>query len=82
MTSPVLMYHFSIRGLRFVRRPICSPPDDGTLCFVDNGQGWGWTDRQAALFKDGKWTTQNGKDLRFAPAHWTVLDYEAHQHGE
>lgn len=72
--------HFSIGCLRFVRRPVAEVPVDGTLCFADNGHARGWTDRAPAMFKDGKWTSPNGKDLRFAPNYWIVLD-EGAQHG-
>jgi hypothetical protein len=65
---------FSIAGIPFNRRPVSQPPADGTLCFADNGNPWGWTDRGPALFKDGRWTTTTGKDLRFVPSYWIVLD--------
>jgi hypothetical protein len=66
---------FSILGPTFLRRPISEPPENETYCFVDSGVGGGWTDREAALFEDCAWTKPNGKQLRFVPAFWTVLDH-------
>lgn len=80
MTAPALR-HFSIIGIRFLRRPVSEVPPDGTLCFADNGHAYGWTDRAPAQFKDGKWSSTSGRDLRFKPNYWTVLDTEV-RHGD
>ena len=69
--------HFSIMAIPCLRGPVSEARPDGTLCFADNSDAHGCTDRSAALFKDGKWTTYGGKDLRFVPNYWTVMDERA-----
>lgn len=68
------IHKFSVLGLTFVRYPISEPPKDGTLGFVDDGVGGGWTDRDVAVFKDGEWKKPSGAKLRFVPAYWGELD--------
>ena len=65
---------FTTIGLTFIRRPICDAPLDGSLVFLDNGEGGGWTDRAVGIFRDGAWVTPKGKPLRFVPAYWSVLE--------
>lgn len=56
--------------MQFVRRPISITPEDGTLCYADNGPRYGEIPRQAvAVFKGGEW-----KRLKFEPTHWTHWD--------
>jgi len=79
MSAAFFLHKFSVIGLHFVRRPVEEVADEGALGMVDNGHARGWTDRQMATFKDGRWVTPKGKPLRFEPKFWTVLDDEAHR---
>lgn len=59
----------------FIRRPVSDPPADRTVCFVDDGGESGWRNGQtAALYRDGEWTNDKGRPLRFAPTFWTTFD--------
>jgi hypothetical protein len=59
--------------LRFMRRQLnLHPAPEGTMCIVDNGTPEGWTDRQPAQFKDGRWVGMKSK-LRFVPTHWLTF---------
>lgn len=73
MTGAILR-RFSIGPLKFLRRPLSEVPPDGTLGAVDNGDAFGWTNRSAAMFKDGEWANARGKPLSFQPTYWTILD--------
>jgi hypothetical protein len=68
------IHKFSVLGLAFTRRPVSDPPADKTLCFVDDGVGGGWQDRDVGVFNDGEWRKPSGRKLRFTPAYWAVLD--------
>lgn len=78
MSALSFIHKFSVIGLHFIRRPMEEVAPEGTLGMVDNGVGRGWTDRQMAMVKDGRWVTPKGKALRFEPRYWTVLNDEAH----
>ena len=65
---------FEVLGLPWVRRPASEPPTDTYPVIVDNGEGGGWTDRQAAIFRDGEWRPFKSKALRFVPMFWSTLD--------
>lgn len=53
--------------MEFVRRPVSILPEEGAICFVDNGPRHGAITRQTAgVFKGGKWTR-----VPFEPTHWT-----------
>lgn len=69
----MMLQHFSIGPLKFVRRPVREVPPEGTLCFVDNGHEGGWSDREIGMFKGGVWTDRKGAPLRFEPNYWTEL---------
>lgn len=56
--------------MAFVRRPVSICPDEGTVCFADNGPRFGTIPQQGvALYEGGKW-----KLLKFEPSHWVALD--------
>lgn len=61
--------------LRFVRRPVSRPPNDGQICFVDGGTERGYSNGQTvAIYKGGRFTNDRGKPLRFEPTFWTSWD--------
>ncbi len=68
------IHNFTVMGIRFVRRPTSEQPEEGTIGFIDNGVGGGWTDRDVGVFKNGEWRKPSGAAPRFVPAFWTVLD--------
>lgn len=56
--------------MRFVRRPVSITPDEGTVCFVDDGPRLGVIGRNTgAFFKGGKWHR-----VKWEPTHWTVWE--------
>ncbi len=53
--------------MRMVRRPVSITPEEGTVCFVDNGPRVGTIPRAGAgAFKGGRWVS-----VKFEPTHWT-----------
>ena len=73
---------FTVLGLTFIRRPICDPPKEDALVFLDNGEGGGWTYRAVGIFKDGAWLTPKGQALRFIPQFWSVIEDREKPDGE
>lgn len=70
-------YSVSLGGvpLHFVRRPVSIRPDEGTICYADNGPRFGGIDRQrVAIFKAGVWLGGNKRPLPFEPTHWTTWE--------
>lgn len=74
MTGRMVLRRFSVGPLTFLRRPVSETPPDGTICFIDNGDARGYTNRTYGEFKHGSWSKGNGKALPFEPTHWIVLD--------
>ncbi len=61
-----------VHAINFVRRPVSIPPDEGTVCFADEGEQFGKLTRQCvAVFKGGAWLAKNNQPLPFKPTHWT-----------
>lgn len=71
--------------LRFVTRPISTPPWEGAIGFLDGLTAKGNPGRQIAVFKDGEWRGgAGGQALRITPSTWTVCaetDAEAKRKG-
>lgn len=74
MTEPRVLQRFSVGPIKFLRRPVSETPPDGTICFVDNGDQRGFTNRTYGLFEGGVWSKGKGKALPFEPTHWIVVD--------
>ncbi len=54
-------------AMGMVRRPVSIAPEEGMVCFVDNGPRVGTIPRTGAgTFKGGLWV-----GVKFEPTHWT-----------
>jgi hypothetical protein len=59
--------------MHMVRRPMAIEPEDGMVCFVDNGPRFGTIAKHTgAQFKGGKW-----RKVRFDVTHWTHWEHKA-----
>ncbi len=71
-----MLRNFELLGIRFTRRPVSDPPEDGTLCCVDDGDENSWKNGQRpAQYRDGAWLNiSTGRPLNMVPTFWTTFD--------
>lgn len=59
---------------RFIRRPISTLPEEGTIGFLDGYDEKGKARRGVGVFRGGQWWGGKGHSkLKFDPVVWTVL---------
>lgn len=64
-----------LHSILFVRQPVSITPPDGTTCFVDQGDGRGWSGGHSpAMWRGGEWLNLRGKPLGFVPTYWTTFE--------
>jgi hypothetical protein len=60
-------------GLRMEGRSVAVSPPEGTLGYLYRQQGDAITKYCPGVFRDGRWLSITGEELKQEPSHWLAL---------
>lgn len=74
MDDEITIYRIKLLpGARFIRRPATILPEEGAICWIDNGTAKTAERYRTARFVDGRWCGVGGKPLASPPKFWTEM---------
>ena len=76
MTEP---RRFSVGPLHFLRRPMSTPAEEGTIALLDGLTAKGNPSRRVGSFQNGKWKTRGSAG--FVPQYWITFLPQEGGHG-